>query len=891
MKKRLSTLLPFLLLLLFLALRTFSSGQSFVQIGLSIDGIQTNEQCGTSVAMNSSGDIVIVGSPQYSVETTTKCGRARIFQLVNGNWVEMNASIIGTGHNDHLGGAVAINGDGTIVAVGAAFRSGDVTFSSYVNVYKYHQNTNAWQQMTGIAVPAGTFHTFGTSVSLNEEGDVLAVGAPGWMNLYSYSGKVVTYKWNESTGQWSAIDDIILGVAALEFFGYSVSLNNTGNMLAVGAPQFDVSSGYLKNGLVRVYEFANDKWQQKNNDIPGPEGGSEFGYDVAFNGAGNRLIVGAPKCDGHGKSYIYPIGNTYWNTIIIDGINVGDRFGCSVDINDQGQRVFVGAFASSGSGAASGSVEIYDLNLLGSTHLGSIGGETAGDNNGWSIAVNSTGDKVITGSPAYSPAGQARVFGYYDGAIWSGKSDTDWFSSENWEQNEVPTESSNVLIPAEPDNQPIIIFSEKQFASFKNLYIYPNASLTLQPGASLLNFGNIDNQGTMHVQLSVNDGRWHLISIPTTEAMAGIFQGDYLQQWNEPTASWSEIIPVNTPLTPGQGYSLWGVAKNTTYTFSGNVNTGNLDVEVSHTPSAPGSNKGANLLGNPYPSAIDWSLLDETWGAVYYYDGNAYTSWVNNQGAGTQFIPPCQGFFIIAQKQGKATFTFSDNIRVHNNIQLHKTETTNAPTLVLQTNSLDWSDKLFISQNPEATAGFDLQHDAYKILTSTTGLSHLWSVTGAEQLSIDVRPQWDVVQLGFRNTQNSICNISISQSNGFNKAILEDTRENIFHDLTKGIYEFVYDITDCETRFKLHLNVVGVGDIPSGVDNILIYAAGQQIFIKGAEGGIVIVADIAGRMVLTETITSSELTTLTTHLNNGVYVVRVQNNKNLTTEKIIINGM
>ncbi|MFP4471970.1 MAG: hypothetical protein ACLFPE_14910, partial [Bacteroidales bacterium] len=111
-----------------------------------------------------------------------------------------------------------------------------------------------------------------------------------------------------------------------------------------------------------------------------------------------------------------------------------------------------------------------------------------------------------------------------------------------------------------------------------------------------------------------------------------------------------------------------GLAK----TFSGTPNTGNQTLTLTYT--ADGG-QGWNLAGNPYPSAIDWTLLDKTNLAADYY-------YVYNQnkagGAGYEFfkdasnktdgvngkIPAMQGFFVEAAPGGGSIGLTNDD-RVH----------------------------------------------------------------------------------------------------------------------------------------------------------------------------------------------------------------------------------
>ena len=472
--------------------------------------------------------------------------------------------------------------------------------------------------------------------------------------------------------------------------------------------------------------------------------------------------------------------------------------------------------------------------------------------------------------------------------FWDGSTDSDWDTGENWETGFVPSIHHDVTIP-DVTNDPVI--SSTGTASCKNLTIESEASLTIASDesgtGSLITTGTITNNGTVNIQRYLTEDVWHLISVPDNVSTANTFMGDYLQTWDETTATWDDVSEPTTALIPVQGYGFWGTpGKATTYTFTGTPNTGDQNLAITYTDVPANDFDGANLLGNPYSSSIDWSGLDDSWGAVYYYNGNAYVSWNAGSGDGSQYVPPMQGFFIVANEAG--TFELTNENRVHSGQAYYKSQKGNS--LVLETASKDYSDKLFVRFDASATSAFDLQTDAYKFMSGTEALSELYSFAGDKALSIDVRPKCEVIQLGFRNTESGTYNIGISELADISEAILEDTKTNTFHKLISiGSYEFVWDLNDNEKRFKLHLITLGVEESIPPANNILVYSSGNSIYVKGADAGRLIVSDITGRQVMEVNITGNDLNTIPINLETGLYIVSIINGDQITTEKIYIN--
>jgi len=467
-----------------------------------------------------------------------------------------------------------------------------------------------------------------------------------------------------------------------------------------------------------------------------------------------------------------------------------------------------------------------------------------------------------------------------------------WYEANNWDKNAVPTSTDNVIVPG-VTNDPVI--ADGTGASCYDLTVNEGATLTINSGGSLITDGTITNSGTINIKRNITSGVWHLISNPITSATANIFVGNYLQNWDETSGTWSDIVETSTSLTPGKGYSLWTIdGTPTDYTFTGTPNSGNQSTGITANGSG-GSYNGANLLGNPYPSSIDWYHVSG-FGAVYYWDGNAegeaaYVAYpqTGSHGTGSRYVPPMQGFFIVIPDNDPSSFTFTNAMRTHSGAtSYYKNEKSLPDGLMLYASNGIYQDKLLIRLNDEATADMDYDKDAWKFPSNTEGLSQLWSVCPEGNLSIDVRPYQETIQLGFANDVAGLYTIGISEIAEITSALLEDTKANLFHDLTKGAYEFAWDVNDDENRFKLHLNVVGLEETPGIESNILIYAANGNIFIKGAENGEVRVSDLTGRTVLQQQINGEEIISIPANLKTGIYLVMVQQGNEVKTEKIFI---
>ena len=127
------------------------------------------------------------------------------------------------------------------------------------------------------------------------------------------------------------------------------------------------------------------------------------------------------------------------------------------------------------------------------------------------------------------------------------------------------------------------------------------------------------------------------------------------------------------------------VPENTTMQWNGPINQGDVTVNLSYTNnSGEATHNGNNLIGNPYPAYIDWSLVtknnldtEETIRIVKPGGGfatytrvfvpspgcNCYTDVVNNGDANMRYIAPGQAFYVKAiASNASVTFTESSKL-------------------------------------------------------------------------------------------------------------------------------------------------------------------------------------------------------------------------------------
>jgi len=117
---------------------------SWIKKGLDIDGLTVNERFGWSVKFSDNENIFIVGATKNNAGGNTR-GCARVFEWVNNAWVQKGSTINGKTDNENCGVSVDINSSGNIIAIASDLNSETANSSGMVRLY-YWNNTD-WSQL------------------------------------------------------------------------------------------------------------------------------------------------------------------------------------------------------------------------------------------------------------------------------------------------------------------------------------------------------------------------------------------------------------------------------------------------------------------------------------------------------------------------------------------------------------------------------------------------------------------------------------------------------------------------------------------------------------------------------------------------------------------------
>jgi hypothetical protein len=384
----------------------------FNKLGQDIDGKTNNEQSGYSICMNDAGDRIIIGTPYKYINSLRNCGSVIIwdYNTILNLWTIVDVEIVGTNEDELFGLSVCMNGIGDKIGIGSKtnvkiyeYKNGKwdllglplslnysdklyyygfyasmnnsgnriiiaTHYSIYANdnndnvqVYEYNV-LNGWLPFGNIISRNNSNDLLGFSIDINYDGTIIAIGSPGTTPYNSDPGKVEIYKYQSINNSW----DLSISLSAVKSlytddYGCLVCMSDDGYRIAVS------NTDGMRNGIVRIYNIT-DVYTQIGQDIYREHEWDNFGCSISLNSNGNRIAIGATYNGlhrGYVKIYDYDILNNIWNHVGNDIIGEGsyDNSGYSVRLNSKGDRVAIGAIYNNTSNSIyySGHVRVYEL--------------------------------------------------------------------------------------------------------------------------------------------------------------------------------------------------------------------------------------------------------------------------------------------------------------------------------------------------------------------------------------------------------------------------------------------------------------------------------------------------------------------------------------------------
>jgi hypothetical protein len=362
-----------------------------------------------------------------------------------------------------------------------------------------------------------------------------------------------------------------------------------------------------------------------------------------------------------------------------------------------------------------------------------------------------------------------------------------------------------------------------------------------------------------------------------------------------------------TSLSP-KTVSLYGVVNNGTlsYTLYNHNKTYTL---------------GYNLIGNPYPSPIDWNA-SSGWtktnidNALYYFNSSdsnrysgtysSYVSGVSSDGIASNVIASMQGFFIHVSN---GTYPVTGTLSMTNSVRttalspaFHRETAGSARTLVRLSAGFNddgsHSDPTVIYFDDSATNTFNNNLDALKLINTDVTVPSVYSFSqDNNRLSIFALPtsidSSTLIPLGLQTSTGGYVTFNARDIENLPIGMhlyFYDTKTGVSQDIeTTPKYKIFLNAGKYENRFFLLFTTKDKVVIPGYNSELNAYTDGKNIFayLTTANGQLV-VTDVLGRMITKQTLDGTGYHEVDLDVAPGIYFATLYSGMGKQTKKLFI---
>ncbi len=545
---------------------------------------------------------------------------------------------------------------------------------------------------------------------------------------------------------------------------------------------------------------------------------------------------------------------------------------------------------------------------------------------------------------------------YLGTVMWTGATNNDWNIIGNWNPNTYISKNTNVQIPNTVTNYPETNNNIDNLAECKNMTIDNGAHLYLAPNKYLTVWGDMNQNGTFIIQSDatgtgsfINKGainyggssvttvqryitghNWHYVSSPITNALCTLFNPNNFYYYNETTNDqWNmndfsgglmgwEDASASGNMTVMRGYATY--EESGTIDFTGILNTGTQTFNLDYTNNAGAVFDGWNLVGNPYPSSINWDDVSNitrtnTDAAIYFFQDNGTANYNNytyfipqvnsspyppislNRVSGC--VPVSQGFFVKANSSG-ASLQINNGARIHNSVAFYKTSNENTPaTIRLSVENENYTDETLMRFIPEATNEYDGEYDAFKLAGNSAEIPYIYTFTENDSLNLAINslPEINtetIVDIGFRAGTTGNYTIRTKElvfPENITAFLIDEYLNKTVNLNELSFYNFSSEEGNFRDRFKIVFEIEQASSISNISSNIKIYSFKKTIFINIPENkkSHVIIIDISGKEIINRFLNSSRNNINMNSFPSGIYFVKIISESNIFFKKLLIN--
>lgn len=432
------------------------------------------------------------------------------------------------------------------------------------------------------------------------------------------------------------------------------------------------------------------------------------------------------------------------------------------------------------------------------------------------------------------------------------------------------------------------------------------------------------------------NAEWQYIGAPGEDASVHVDYNTWLYRLDESQADWV-LMPQNNnhTLSPFQGYALTQYGQPT---YEWNAQMINRNCAIPLTYHFDGR-KGQNLIANSYTAPIDvtkmrpedFQMIDgqneyyDITQTLYLYNSGSWKDWHTHDSLGTGissdgdnttpgqyyaipvlavakgYIPekptiaPMQGIYVRVRAKKTGGDTHVGNIIFdYNRIVMGTDHDMNRPMRAPQTtdqntsddlfrrvrivanSSNSGSDRLYIIQAHNTTRNYDNGYDAPN--QATQGIVNIYTYESGGKMEVSCANNIDSTYIGFMAGEDRTYTLHFNTIVGETLCLQDLTNGEKINIVEGGTYTFEAEPQSTNNQRFLLLAPQGIKSDIDEIDSVNIWYSNRTLYItNAADNSTLQLYDVSGHQIFSTTIHRTPYTIDLTHLTEGVYMARVNN--------------
>ena len=433
------------------------------------------------------------------------------------------------------------------------------------------------------------------------------------------------------------------------------------------------------------------------------------------------------------------------------------------------------------------------------------------------------------------------------------------------------------------------------------------------------------------------NAEWQYIGAPGEDASVHVDYNTWLYRLDESQADWV-LMPQhnNHTLSPFQGYALTQYGQPT-YEWNAQMTNRNCTIPLTYHFDG---RKGQNLIANSYTAPIDvtkmrpedFQMIDgqseyyDITQTLYLYNSGSWNAWHTQDSLGTGinldgnnttpgqyyaipvlavaegYIPerptiaPMQGIYVRvrAKKTGGDTHVGNiifayDRIVMGEGHNMHrpmrapkKSDITSIPSenfrrlRIVATSEHSGADRLYIIQDDINTRNYDNGYDAPN--QATQGIVNIYTYESGGKMEVSCANNIDSTYIGFMAGEDRTYTLHFNTIVGETLCLQDLTTGEKINIVEGGTYTFEAEPQSTNNQRFLLLAQQGIKSDIDDIDPASIWYNNRTLYItNAADNSTLQLYDVSGHQIFSTTIHRTPYTIDLTHLTEGVYMARVNN--------------